>query len=276
MCDFQFGEHEFGTKCDFGHLPSINQVFKFKIAYHLIVEFYSSGNIILTDHEYKIMALLRTVDVTSTTDSSTTTSTTAADNNADTTKTSKDATFRVGEKYAFGLVKPFEGVSADGLKDAFSKAVSAAAEIQPAVVQNNADSSSTTEQTSSTTPLPSSKNAKSSKKYSKAKKDSAATSKNPKQMEIRRWIREVYATIYGPSLVDHVFAFSGIDSNLTLGALVDSADLFTSTLLSLTKGFQDADRIAYSIFRDGTPCGGWITQTEHKVSLSALFIQRHP
>ncbi|KAI9333487.1 fibronectin-binding protein A N-terminus-domain-containing protein, partial [Pilaira anomala] len=36
------------------------------IGYHVICEFYSSGNIILTDHEYRIMALLRPVQATET------------------------------------------------------------------------------------------------------------------------------------------------------------------------------------------------------------------
>ena len=29
-------------------------------AYHILIEFYASGNLILTDHEYKIISLLRT------------------------------------------------------------------------------------------------------------------------------------------------------------------------------------------------------------------------
>lgn len=32
-------------------------------AFHLILEFFATGNIILTDHEYKIMALVRVVDL---------------------------------------------------------------------------------------------------------------------------------------------------------------------------------------------------------------------
>ncbi|RCI00962.1 hypothetical protein CU097_012324 [Rhizopus azygosporus] len=36
------------------------------LGYHIICEFYASGNIILTDHEYRILALLRTVQPTET------------------------------------------------------------------------------------------------------------------------------------------------------------------------------------------------------------------
>jgi predicted ribosome quality control (RQC) complex YloA/Tae2 family protein len=45
VVDFQFGQDEY--------------------AFHLIMEFYASGNIILTDHDYKILTLLRVFDDTS-------------------------------------------------------------------------------------------------------------------------------------------------------------------------------------------------------------------
>ncbi|KAJ3211846.1 hypothetical protein HDU67_004227 [Dinochytrium kinnereticum] len=72
--------------------------------FHLILEFYSSGNIILTDKNFKILAILRSVELSSS-------ASTALDT---------DLTLKVGEKYALELAKPFAPISSSAILNALT------------------------------------------------------------------------------------------------------------------------------------------------------------
>lgn len=76
-------------------------------AYHLIIELYSAGNLILTDHEYRIMALLRTVR-----------SVAESETNLQSARTN----YACGEIYRTDLAAPFTAVQPDHLTDLLTRA----------------------------------------------------------------------------------------------------------------------------------------------------------
>ncbi|KAI8988444.1 fibronectin-binding protein A N-terminus-domain-containing protein [Mycotypha africana] len=91
------------------------------IGYHIICEFYASGNIILTDHEYRILALLRAV------------------------QPSEELKIAVGEIYNIETVKDFEKVDEEhlravlksaGPKDNLKKIMNIKFEYGPAMVEH--------------------------------------------------------------------------------------------------------------------------------------------
>lgn len=69
-------------------------------AYHLIVEFFAKGNVVLTDHQYKIISLLRTHS-----------------------KEAETGLFAVGETYPVSTRLQFEGISKTSLAQTFHNAI---------------------------------------------------------------------------------------------------------------------------------------------------------
>ncbi|KAI9334047.1 hypothetical protein BDR26DRAFT_937229 [Obelidium mucronatum] len=246
IVDFVFGEGEF--------------------ALHLFVELYSSGNIVLTAHDFSILAVLRVVEV---------------ETNALPTPTPADAepreppaatveiNFRVGQRYSMvDFVRPFAGVSRDALAAALAEYRDSVATASASdEVTANAE---TLEDSAPAQPAKSSKAIKTQKKKDKKAKQSAVAT--IKDVTLRKWAKEKFGFLYGPALVDHILYFS--DSNDSCTPLVDASvkmsDILADTALESTiieglwKGFQDANSIMQRAFEGKHSFEGWITQIEHK------------
>ncbi|KAI8590892.1 hypothetical protein BDZ88DRAFT_394202 [Geranomyces variabilis] len=142
-------------------------------AYHLILEFFASGNIILTDHEYRILALLRV----------------------------GDAKFAVGEIYDVTAARPFQPVTEEKVRGMLESAKAAA--------------------------------------------------KNT----LRKMIRDKMSQDYGPTLVDHCIARSGIDVGSKITEDLDVGPNST-IVLSLLEAFREGDAIVRSCINSAQK--GWI------------------
>ncbi|KAI8829317.1 fibronectin-binding protein A N-terminus-domain-containing protein [Chytridium lagenaria] len=138
--------------------------------HHLILEFYASGNIILTDRNFVILAILRSVELSAT-------PATALDN---------DITIKEPEKDIVEVESRWKGPDCE------------------------------------------------------------------------KAMRDAFSSIYGPALVEHALAASGLDTTRRV-ASVETREL-QSVITSLFGGFQSAENIITGL-SSGTHKGGWITQT---------------
>ncbi|KAI9193299.1 uncharacterized protein BJ171DRAFT_272433 [Polychytrium aggregatum] len=219
IVDMQFGDGEF--------------------AYHLIVELYASGNILLTDHEYRIMTLLRVVELDGTA---------IPGNRAD------DARFAVGEVYP-NVSRPFEPMTELKLRLALETAEAnenAAAQLdQP----EDAPSQSVEKQD---------KQEKGKKKGGKQPPQQTSakhqTKKRPQILTLKRFLREHFLQIYGPALVEHALAESGLDPNLAVLKDLDTAS-GSVQLDSLLAALVKADDVVRSC--KNSPQKGWIISKSH-------------
>ncbi|KND01392.1 uncharacterized protein SPPG_03203 [Spizellomyces punctatus DAOM BR117] len=158
-------------------------------AYHVIVEFYASGNIILTDHEYKILALLRVVEL----DAPSTAASGAVQQSGQKSTDDTETRFAVGEGYDVSRARPFEDITLQKIRSILENAI--------AEVGNVSESTSVTEADG--------RGAKTGKKKTSAKwggKDK----KKGKDASLRKVIREKLGPDYGPALVSTAFD-SGLD-----------------------------------------------------------------
>ncbi|KAI9345810.1 G-protein alpha subunit-domain-containing protein [Zopfochytrium polystomum] len=213
IVDLRFGDNEF--------------------AFHLIVELYAAGNIVLTDSEYKILALLRTVDLADATVQ------TAA--HSAPTIHSCARSFRDQRSSRNDIWRLQQNVGA---------AEAPAAEPSQ-VPEPEAVSKGKKGKGANAVPL------KAKKKFEK-KKDSAGGA----TVALKKWAREKFGMLFGPALVDHALAVSGLDPNFSISGS-DDASRIQEAEDALFRGFTDASEIMVKTLA-GTPCKGWITQKAFK------------
>ncbi|TPX67686.1 hypothetical protein SpCBS45565_g03554 [Spizellomyces sp. 'palustris'] len=211
-------------------------------AYHIIVEFYASGNIILTDHEYKILALLRVVEL----DAPSTASLGAAQLSGQKPTDDSETRFAVGEIYDVSRARPFEDITLQKIRFILENAV--------AEVGNISESTTVTEANGKAGGYDGGKGAKAGKKKASAKwggKDK----KKGKDASLRKVIREKLGPDYGPALVEHCLSISGLDVNMKVDStlqLSEDSPIITKLLAAFTEG----DAVVHSCTE--SPQKGWI------------------
>ncbi|KAJ3191313.1 hypothetical protein HK101_007892 [Irineochytrium annulatum] len=241
IMDLTFGENEF--------------------AFHLVLEFYASGNIILTDHDWTILAILRVVEVETIATAAATEAAPVpapapapapapeAGHAGNQQNNEKDINFRVGEKYTMmNLAKPFVPIDEARLRAALdaSGRMTADPELaaEDAVPAESAASAGAAGKAAR----------KKKAKFEKSKKETG------KELTLKRLLREKFGPDYGPALVDHAIAHSGVDPTTKMVAVLggEVAGMFEKLLA----GFKHADSIVLGVV-DGSMKGGWITSTIH-------------
>ncbi|KAJ3267215.1 hypothetical protein HDU77_003295 [Chytriomyces hyalinus] len=265
-------------------------------SYHLFVELYSSGNIILTDAEFVILAVLRVVDVETNAISAaitepiaptpTTVDPTPADATPQTAHDKVEINFRIGQRYTMvDFEKPY--VSQDP-RPAIEKAIAEyKLTLSKPVAPVEAPIEIVADEVETAAPATSKKGGKKAaatqKKKDKRMQKEATASKDS-SITLRKWAKERFSASYGPALVDHAVAFErakqrklqnetaegnssakfAIEPSLKMRDIVDDLELERVVVESLVSGFCDANRILESIFSGSLKCEGWVTQIEHK------------
>jgi predicted ribosome quality control (RQC) complex YloA/Tae2 family protein len=227
------------------------------------VELYSSGNIILTDHEYKILALLRVVELdvsaqqpktTSNLSTPTTQEPTMPTSSQHQLAKENEVNFRVGEIYPVHLAKPFVPMTKARLIQTMTTGLGEILKVGKDLPKGAEvpHSSQSTEAGG--------KGKKSQKGVRKGGEGkSAFAGAKEKDITLRRLVREKFGPYYGPTLLDHALMISGLDLN----AKLDSTTNFEPMYESLMKAFEETDRM-FSQALAGDLCEGWVTLTEHK------------
>ncbi|KAI8842657.1 hypothetical protein BJ741DRAFT_591541 [Chytriomyces cf. hyalinus JEL632] len=265
-------------------------------SYHLFVELYSSGNIILTDAEFVILAVLRVVDVETNAISAaitepiaptpTTADPTPADAAPQTAHDKVEINFRIGQRYTMvDFEKPY--VSQDP-RPAIEKAIAEfKLTLSKPVAPVEAPIEIVADEVETAAPATSKKGGKKAaatqKKKDKRMQKEATASKDS-SITLRKWAKERFSASYGPALVDHAVSFErakhrklqnetaegnssakfAIDPSLKMRDIVDDLELERVVVEGLVSGFCDANRILELIFSGSLKCEGWVTQIEHK------------
>ncbi|KAJ8327078.1 hypothetical protein O5D80_004502 [Batrachochytrium dendrobatidis] len=218
-------------------------------AFHIIVEFYSSGNIILTDHEYRILSVLRTVEYEA--------STPAVNdaNIADVQDSTSLDLYRivVGHIYPIHIASTLSPITPEKLLHALK-----CVEIQPDI-DLHTDMASLDLATMAIDDTSSKK-----KSGGKKKKQQKSTSKSTKkQATLKTVLRGKLSSEYGNAVLDHCIILSGLDPNLSLpDAGFESTD--SSSFLALLNALKQGDDILSSCI--DTPQQGYIVTSDSMVS----------
>ncbi|KAJ1565701.1 hypothetical protein HK096_011627 [Nowakowskiella sp. JEL0078] len=172
--------------------------------FHVIAEFYASGNIILTDHEYRILTLLRVVELEGASENTPEKPTEKINSNSNMTNAvAKDnlTRYAVGELYPVQNVKNFVPISESRLLDLLS-------------FTNTTNDES--------------------KKKAKKKKDKDAT--------LKRFVQSRLGPEYGASIVEHCLIHSGLDLSVKIGS--EGIDLGNTIIVQkLFEAFKLGDAI---------------------------------
>ncbi|KAH6573787.1 hypothetical protein BSLG_006397 [Batrachochytrium salamandrivorans] len=202
------------------------QFSKDEYAFHIIVELYSSGNIILTDHLYRIMSVLRTVEYESSTVSADMAH--LPDKTAAALKESDAATqdlcrIAVGQIYPTHTARQLESITPETLLSAIHSAGSK----DTLDAQSNAPTQSQLEQDHLVLPG-SSENGPSAATLSKKQKHTGKKSGKPTPIiktdskkkkqttTLKAVLRHTLGPNYGASLIEHCIKLSGLSLNMTL------------------------------------------------------------
>ncbi|KAJ3168662.1 hypothetical protein HDU88_001555 [Geranomyces variabilis] len=218
-------------------------------AYHLILEFFASGNIILTDHEYRILALLRVVEIegAASTSAPTISSDPAGAAGAG-ARNEGDAKFAVGEIYDVTAARPFQPVTEEKVRGMLESAKAAASRAAAA-----ADPAAAAEELLEE-PRTGGKVKGGKKKIASSKKSGKEKNKL-KENTLRKVIRDKMSQDYGPTLVDHCIARSGLDVGSKITEDLDVGPNST-IVLSLLEAFREGDAIVRSCIDSAQK--GWI------------------
>ncbi|KAJ3054664.1 hypothetical protein HK097_001144, partial [Rhizophlyctis rosea] len=227
-------------------------------AYHVIIEFYASGNIILTDFEYKILALLRVVELEGTPGSQPQSAAPAQGGKAATPAAKaageeEDTRFAVGETYNIGLARPFQPITEEKLRRALVDA-NASADVDVSVVADEKveEKGATTEQGKKGDKGGKGGKKKGADKPAKQEKW-AKEKKKGKDATLKKVVREKLGPDYGPAVIEHCITRSGLDPNLKLGEDLDLSP-GSAQVAALLKAFEEGDEIVRSCM-GGTPKG---------------------
>ncbi|KAJ3042636.1 hypothetical protein HDV00_006915 [Rhizophlyctis rosea] len=240
--------------------PAVNSQTKrcFLSAYHVIIEFYASGNIILTDFEYKILALLRVVELEGTPGAQGQVPAAAKPEKTASTKPDgeeEDTRFAVGEIYKTELARPFTPITEEKLRQALASGESPV-ESTPGA----AEPSENTEEGAAAVPeATGKKGGKGGKKKGadKAAKQEkwAKEKKKGKEATLKKFVRDKLGPDYGPALIEHCIARSGLDPNMKVGEDLDLTPE-SSHVAALLKAFQEGDAVVESCMKQ--PPKGYI------------------
>ncbi|KAI8818482.1 uncharacterized protein EV422DRAFT_168502 [Fimicolochytrium jonesii] len=251
-------------------------------AYHLLLEFYASGNVILTDWEYRILALLRVVEIEGAAAggadgaaAAITAAAATASGPADAAtgeKTEGDTKFAVGEIYDTTRIREFEVITEEKiravLESAVTEAAAGASQKQTAEDSNSASAEDAQKR----------KGGKGGKAGGKGKTAGggggggfkSAKDKKANDLTLRRVIRDKLGHDYGPALVEHCILRSELDASMKVTAELDLSST-SHVVQALLRAFREGDAIVKSCM--DSPQKGWITvkqmQTAAKPSAGA-------
>ncbi|TPX46340.1 hypothetical protein SeMB42_g03741 [Synchytrium endobioticum] len=192
-------------------------------AYHLMLEFYASGNIILCDHQYKILSLLRVVQVQGVTPA-------VASNSESVVPSNKvdSAKFAVGETYRLDLATDFHPATEDRVRLALE---GPPPESEPMSIPSES--------------LQSTQHDTSKKRKGGKKSAAAPKAKKKKDWTLRKVIRDAFAADYGTALIDHLLSISGLDGALRVPDDIDASPK-SPHIASLMSAFDEANTIVQS------------------------------
>ncbi|KAJ3163711.1 hypothetical protein HDU86_000305 [Geranomyces michiganensis] len=219
-------------------------------AYHLILEFFASGNIILTDHEYRILALLRVVEIEGAASAAaqTTLSSFVGAAGAAAKPNEGDAKFAVGEIYDVTAARPFQPMTEEKMRSVLESAKAAASRAAAAADPAAAAEELLKEERTGG-------KVKGGKKKTVGSKKSAKDKNKDKENTLRKVIRDKMSQDYGPALVDHCISRSGLE----VGSKVsDDLDVSQNSPIvhALLEAFREGDKIVQSCIE--SPQKGWI------------------
>ena len=227
---------------------------QFGESYHLILEFYAAGNVILTDAKYSILALLRVIDqdivpstvtmnpnplavppviaipsVENSSNVAAPTTTTTPTTATETTSAPVTQKFVVGEIYNIHMAQQFAPMTMDTLRSIFFPATLST---ENTVIMESAYVIESAEPTKDDSNLAPFKPA-----WSKKKAAFASKTPNQKRPQLKRFLREKFAFTYSAPLVDHCFHVSGLDPEKKVSDVTDQ------DLDSLLNAFRRCDTI---------------------------------
>jgi predicted ribosome quality control (RQC) complex YloA/Tae2 family protein len=193
VVDIEFGEGEF--------------------CHHVILEFYATGNIILTDNNYRIMTLMRVVEI---------------ENDG------AKQMVAVGEIYDIKKAKEFEQMNPERLLNQISSLVAqlddkeSLADLNEQVTPIDLETTSVIQQE---TPSYKSKRA-----YKK---------KPAKESNLKTVLRAKFAGDYTPALVDHIISVSGLSGSVTDYKSEKLDDATSDNFKALLEAFKIGDEIVH-------------------------------
>lgn len=205
----------------------------------------------MTDFEYKILALLRVVELDAPTPSPATKPTPSAEAP---TKDEEETRFAVGETYNLTRARPFDPITEEKLRRTLQTPIEM--EAPNPIPEVFAEIKVTA------APGDDKKSNKGGKKRpDKAAKQEkwAKEKKKPKDMTLKKVIKEGLGPDYGTALSEHCILLSGLDPNLKIADLDLSPD--SSQIAALLHAFQEGDKIIKSCME--TPQKGFIVTREY-------------
>ncbi|TPX37091.1 hypothetical protein SmJEL517_g00927 [Synchytrium microbalum] len=218
-------------------------------AYHVMLEFYSGGNILLCDHEYKILSLLRSVEVDATTELS---------------EKPDTARFAVGATYRLDLATDFHPATETRLRQVLAG---------PAPERDETQSSTLPSEPFMEPAVTTTRNKKivsAALKQKKKKKDTT----------LKKVIRDGFGSDYGSAVTDHILFKSRLDGSLKVPEDIDHSEA-SPQIQALMTAFGDADKIVKACF--DTPQKGYIIlqqpnsdSPQQQQTSSAIYDEFHP
>ncbi|KAJ3280006.1 hypothetical protein HK104_000994 [Borealophlyctis nickersoniae] len=208
-------------------------------SYHVIVEFYASGNIILTDHEYRILALLRVVEL-----EGTATPGKGAPVMPGTTE-EEDTRFAVGETYNVTRAREFEAITEEKLRLALTVAVTGEGEAPNEGPGEELPDKGEEAHQAAAERAGDKKGGKGGKKKGdkNAKADKwGKTKKSQKESTLKKVVREKLGPDYGPALIEHCVMRSGLDPNMKIPGELDLTP-GSGHVAALLQAFTEGDSI---------------------------------
>jgi len=219
-------------------------------SYHLILEFYSSGNIILTDNEYKILSLLRTVSV-------------------DEKDKVEKTRFAVGEIYDVTQAKSHTPVTLEDLqktlrpeeedsnnnnnsnnkeKDTNESSIEVSVISKKQEVQRDQKAPMTKKEKRRLKEMKLKQEQKQKEEEQKKQQNQNKKQKdrNVKNITLLRCIKEKFSEKYGPALIDHIIKKSNLNPSLKVFTEFDISPE-SPQMKNLLKAFNEADDIVNSI-----------------------------
>ncbi|ORX85024.1 hypothetical protein BCR32DRAFT_230078 [Anaeromyces robustus] len=214
-------------------------------SYHLILEFYSSGNIILTDNEYKILSLLRTVSV-------------------DEKDKNERTRFAVGEIYDISQAKSHAPVTIQDLqkvlrpeeedsnnnkeKDNNDSSIEISIVSKKQEIQRDQKAPMTKKEKRRLKEMKLKQEQKQKEEEQKKQQNQNKKQKerNIKNITLLRCIKEKFSEKYGPALIDHIIKKSNLNPSLKVFTEFDISPE-SPQMRDLFKAFNEADEIVNSI-----------------------------
>lgn len=203
---------------------------------------YASGNIILTDDKYRILALLRIVSL----EQADNDSATAAIQDPSSSSSTTTTRFAVGELYPMKLARQYEGMTREKLVAMLTSC------LPKPVFNTNQDAAvveeGTLEEGSAQQQQQPNNNAKKSSKTRK-KLGGGGVAAASSSTNLKKLVRQLFGPEYGPSFCDHCLLKSGLSPSLKFPGEFDMDPVNSPHINSLLAALQEADVVILETMR---------------------------